>query len=48
MNKNIDKSREYETGNNNSLGVGVLLISYCGLGLFMIYKVLELILTNLK
>lgn len=39
-NKNIDNINYQQ---NNGFGVFILLLSYCSLGLFMIYKVIELI-----
>lgn len=44
-NKEIDK-KEYQY--DNRFGVLVLLISYCGLGIFMIYKVTELLFKHIK
>lgn len=44
-NKEIDR-KEYQY--DNRFGVLVLLISYCGLGLFMVYKVAELLLNHIK
>lgn len=46
INKMIDEEieendRELET--DNRFGVSVLLISYCGIGLFMFYKIAELL-----
>ena len=36
-----DNDRELET--DNRFGASVLLISYCGIGLFMFYKIAELL-----
>lgn len=44
-NKNMDNIN-YQ--HNNGFGVFILLFSYCGLGLFMIYKVIELILSHIN
>ena len=36
-----DNDKELET--NNRFGATILLVSYCGLGLFMFYKIAELL-----
>lgn len=39
--KNEENDREIET--DNRFGATILLVSYCGIGLFMFYKIAELL-----
>ncbi|MBR8700988.1 hypothetical protein IX317_001763 [Fusobacterium sp. DD29] len=42
-----EKAIEEVYENDNRLGAFILLVSYCGLGLFMFYKTAELIISKL-
>lgn len=41
MYENMDNEREYEV--DNRFGASVLLVSYFGIGIFMFYKIAELL-----
>lgn len=43
LNKKIDKEIEEDYECDNRFGAVLLLVSYCGIGIFMIYKVAELL-----
>lgn len=48
MNKDFSKSDKDNYVYDNRLGALLLLVSYCGIGVFILYKIAELLLQKLS